>query len=210
MSCFIRSGWRSQRENLAAFLLNSWGRVDLSIHKYKRKGWEGGREGLSKLGTNAHICIKPTSTHTPAHLCRLPSQKVKMWFDLNNDRCVCQGCGCHFKSMDGSIFPGRLSTSEGLTGYTALQCGLKNSELSKWLSGSPVQMSAHQEENKNSGYVQFLLLFHDKTLHRFQRPLVNKKTIIWASICLMIISTNTSKNQCFRDIIFKQVAQVTE
>lgn len=85
MSCFIRSGWRSQRENLAAFLLNSWGRVDLSIHKYKRKGWEGGREGLSKLGTNAHICIKPTSTHTPAHLCRLPSSVSEsenvMWLE---------------------------------------------------------------------------------------------------------------------------------
>ena len=91
-----------------------------------------------KPGTRAHMCINThthTDTHTPAHLDCLPSMRPKMWCDLNNDRCVCQGCGCHFKSMDGSIFPGRLSTSEGLTGNTVLQWRLENSKLSKWRSG---------------------------------------------------------------------------
>lgn len=110
--------------------------------------------------------------------------------------------------MDGSIFPGRLSTSEALTGYTALQCRLENSKLSKWHSGSSILVSSDQDKKNSKILIFCFFLLYENTAyagHYILSHVVKRKIIIWVSIRLKIVSMSESKNRCFRDALFKQV-----
>lgn len=108
----------------------------------KVKKWVRERE-MVKLSYGCSCSHVHKHRHTSIHTSTVT--KVKMWCDLNSDRCVCQGCGCHFKSMDGSIILGRLSTSKGLNSYCALHCKSENTKLSKRHPRSPAKVLSNRK-----------------------------------------------------------------
>lgn len=95
--------------------------------------------------TNTDTC---TPLPSPVH----QSENV-MW--LEQHQVVCQGCDCHFKSLDRSS---QTSTSYGLTGFTVQ---VAERQFSKWHLGSPAWVSLDQKKTKSHSCFYFT---------RFQRP----------------------------------------